>query len=98
MMWDFPDFQSRELGVGRSGRKKKDPLSSVRSPGCACGYSLPARIIPAFGKTAEYGTECSEQNSVISGDSQTPRAGFQLAIGSPGEESEDIFEENCFRL
>jgi hypothetical protein len=58
--------------------------------------ATPARVIPEVGQVAEYGSECPQ--SALTFVSQTPRAGFQVAIRLGTEQPPHILDDDVLRL
>lgn len=83
---------SRALGVGRPG-EEEDTLALVASADLRRAYTRPFRIEPEAGQVREYGSECPQRRFTV-GVSQTPRAGFHVAIGRRREETSDIFDHH----
>lgn len=83
---------SRALGIGRPGQEE-DPLSLMGSSDLRSAYDCPFRIEPEAGQVREYGSECPQRRFTTC-VSQTPRAGFQVAIGFRREEAADILDHH----
>src|SRR5579872_583206 len=78
-------------GVGSRPGDDENPLAAVRSPRIGGGYDKPFRIEPETGQVSEYSAECP-QRMFASGLSQTPRAGFHIAVGSGTEQSSHVLQ------
>jgi len=98
----FPSIDERDgdiparfvtSGVGSRPGDDEDPFPAVGSASVCRGYSRPFRVIPEVGQVSENGTACP-QSMFVSGLSQTPRAEFQVAIGSGTEQSPHVFQHD----
>ena len=58
-------------------------IGSANPDDVGSAYAAPLRVVPELGQVSEYGSECPQ--SIVAFVSQTPRAGFQVAIGSGTE-------------
>src|SRR5690606_33894325 len=85
-----PSLNTPAFGVGSND---EDPEPLVWRADVASAYATPARVIPEGGQVSEYGTECphSRLRSVVS---QTPRAGFHVAMGWGTENSSHILDHD----
>lgn len=57
------------------------------------GYKRPFRIEPEVGQVGEYSAACP-QNRLVSAVSHAPRARFQVAIGSKGQQSPHVLKHD----
>jgi hypothetical protein len=85
-------FASPAIGVGRPG-DDEDPVPLVAGTDLGRSKSRPLRIEPEGMKVCENSTECP-QRRFASGVSQTPRAGFHVAVGRLGEKSGHILDHD----
>jgi hypothetical protein len=80
-------------GVGSRPCEDEDTLPAVGRPDLSGGYKRPFRIEPEAGQVGEYSAACP-QNRFVSAVSHAPRAGFQVAIGSKGQQSSHVLKQH----
>jgi hypothetical protein len=80
-------------GVSSRPGDDEDALPAVRSSGIGSRYNCPPSVIPETGKVSENSAECP-QRMFVSSLSHTPRAEFQVAIGSGTEKPPYVLEHD----
>jgi hypothetical protein len=85
---------SEVRGVGSSGPgRDEDAFAFVGGADVAGAKTAPARIHPERGQVAEYGSECPQMR-LVAAVSQTPRAGFHVAVGSGTAQSSNVLDDD----
>jgi hypothetical protein len=83
------------VGVGSSAPgDEDDAFALVAGADFGSAYDLPFRMEPEAGQVAEYSSKCPQIGRSIVGFSHAPRAGFQVAMGTRGEETADILNDH----